>query len=73
MNQRLLVTLLHDTVMINNRIISTNTISEVIADDSAITLKVNYICGESYLFKFSTLEECYEELDRLLNYIEYID
>ena len=57
--------------MINNRIISTNTISEVIADDSAITLKVNYICGESYLFKFSTLEECYEELNRLLNYMEY--
>ena len=68
---RLLKELQHDTIMINNRIISTNTISEVIADDSAITLKVNYICGESYLFKFSTLEECYEELDRLLNYIDY--
>lgn len=68
---RLLKELQHDTIMINNRIISTNTISEVIADDSAITLKVNYICGESYLFKFSTLEECYEELNRLLNYMEY--
>ena len=71
MKNQVLVTLLHDTVMINNRIISTSTINEVIADDSAFTLKVSYLCGESYLFKFSTLEECYEELDRLLSYIDY--
>ena len=68
---KLLKELQHDSVMINNRIISTNTISEVSVDDSAIALRVEYSCGESYLFKFSTLEECYEELDRVINYIDY--
>lgn len=65
--------LLSDSIMINNRIISTTTVSNVQVDDNAISLRVDYLCGESYLFKFTTIEECYEELNRIINSIDYTE
>ena len=56
-----------DSIMINGRLISTTTISNVLVDDSAISLRVDYLCGESFLFKFTTIEECYEELERIVS------